>query len=184
MAAAQRSWAADLLHFWFHRLRPAQWFGRSDHVDAALRRRFGRALAMLGGRPAHEFLGDALTARAAVLLFDQCPRNLFRGSARAFATDRLARAIAKGALRKGWHRRLTRRQRQFLLLPLMHSEAIADQRQSRRLFAANGDASRKGFAAAHYLMIARFGRFPHRNVVLGRRSSPAEERAVASGHAW
>jgi uncharacterized protein (DUF924 family) len=184
MALARRRWAAELLHFWFHRLRPSHWFGRSDSVDAQLRRRFGRELAMLRMRPAREFLGDPLTARAAVLLFDQCPRNLFRGSARAFATDPLARAICHGALRKGWDRRLTRQQRMFLLLPLMHSEHIADQRQSRRRFAANGDASRTGFAAAHYQMVARFGRFPHRNAVLGRRSTPAEERAIAGGHAW
>ena len=79
---------------------------------------------------------------------------------------------------------MTRTQRQFLLLPLMHSEDIADQRRSVRYFAANGDAGRKGFARSHYRMVARFGRFPHRNAVLGRRSSPAEARAVASGNAW
>lgn len=184
MTAARQAWAADLLHFWFHKLRPAQWFARDDAVDAALRRRFAPLLSGLSRQPLRKFLSDPLTVRAAVLLFDQVPRNSFRGDPRAFATDRLAAAITRGALKRGWHRRLTRTQRQFLLLPLMHSEDIADQRRSVRYFAANGDAGRKGFARSHYRMVARFGRFPHRNAVLGRRSSPAEARAVASGNAW
>jgi uncharacterized protein (DUF924 family) len=184
LAAAQRAWAAQLLHFWFHDLRPAQWFGRSDVVDAALRMRFAPLLAGLSRRPAREFLRDPLTARAAILLFDQVPRNSFRDSPRTFASDALARRITHGALRKGWHRKLTRPQRQFLLLPLMHSENIADQRLSLRLFAANGDRSRRGFAYSHYRMIARFGRFPHRNTLLERRSKAAEERAIAAGNHW
>ena len=184
MSAAPRRWAADLLHFWFHELQALQWFVRDDAVDAALRRRFAPLLPGLSRQPLRKLLSDPLTARAAVLLFDQIPRNSFRGSARAFATDRLAAAITKSALKRGWHRRLTRTERQFLLLPLMHSEGIADQRRSVRHFAANGDAGRKGFARSHYRMVARFGRFPHRNAVLGRRSSAAEARAVASGNAW
>lgn len=184
MAAAPQGWAAGLLHFWFHRLRPPQWFARDDAVDAVLRRRFAPLVRDLSRQPLRKFLRDPLTARAAVLLFDQVPRNSFRDSAQAFAADRLAAAITRAALKRGWHRRLTRVQRQFLLLPLMHSEAIADQRLSLRHFAANGDAGRKGFARSHYRMVARFGRFPHRNAVLGRRSTTAEERAVASGNAW
>ncbi len=184
MSAARQAWAADLLHFWFHKLRHPQWFARDDAVDAQLRRRFAPLLRGLPRQPLRRFLADPLTARAAVLLFDQVPRNSFRGSPRAFATDQLAAAITRAALAKGWHRRLTRTQRQFLLLPLMHSEAIADQHLSVRHFAANGDAGRSGFARSHYRMVARFGRFPHRNEVLGRRSSPAEVRAIASGNAW
>jgi hypothetical protein len=90
MTAARQAWAADLLHFWFHKLRPAQWFGRDDAVDAALRRRFAPLLTGLSRQPLRKFLSDPLTARAAVLLFDQVPRNSFRGDPRAFATDRLA----------------------------------------------------------------------------------------------
>ena len=81
MAAARRRWAAELLHFWFHTLRPRDWFQGGEAVDEALRRRFARDLAMLRTRPASEFLGDPATARAAVLLFDQVPRNIHRGSA-------------------------------------------------------------------------------------------------------
>lgn len=173
-----------MLHFWFYELRPDQWFGRSDAVDAALRRRFSRALAMLGRQPASTFLGDPLTARAAVLLFDQVPRNLFRDDPRAFAYDRLARAITRGVLAKGWDRTMARPARHFLYMPLMHSEAIADQLLALQLFATLGDSRTLGFCRAHARMIERFGRFPHRNGVLGRKSTRAEKRAVAAGNAW
>lgn len=184
MSAAQRPWAADLLHFWFHDLRPDQWFGRNAVVDERLRRRFGATLEALRGRAALEFLKDPLTARAAVLLFDQCSRNLFRDDPRAFAQDRLARAICKGAIARVWDEGLTRTERQFLYMPMMHSEAIADQRLSLRLFASLSDSFTLGFARDHHAMIARFGRFPHRNAIMGRRSTLAEQRAVAAGNAW
>jgi uncharacterized protein (DUF924 family) len=153
-------------------------------VDDQLRHRFGRELAMLSRRPAHEFLTDPRTALASVLLFDQVPRNIRRGTAAAFATDRLARAIAKGAMARGWDRQLSKAERQFLAMPLMHSEAIADQIDSLALFASLGQRHGWPFARSHYRMIARFGRFPHRNEALGRKSTPAERRAVAAGFAW
>ena len=184
MSAAPRRWAAELLHFWFHRLCADQWFGRSDSVDAALRRRFGRELAALQRRPSSEFLRDPETARAAVLLFDQLPRNLHRASPLAFATDPLARDICKGAIARGWDRGLGKHERQFLYMPLMHSESIADQRLSLRMFTGLGDSSITTFARMHYRMVARFGRFPHRNAELGRASTPAELRAIAAGNSW
>lgn len=184
MALAIRPWAVDLLHFWFHTLDAKQWFARSDTVDAALRQRFGRLLVALGRRPAREFLSDPLTARAAVLLFDQCPRNLRRGRADAFAFDPLARAIAKGAIARGWDKGLALHERQFLYMPLMHSESADDQISSLRLYARLGNAFILGFARDHAAMVRRFGRFPHRNAVLGRASTAAELHAVASGHAW
>lgn len=184
MAAAHRPWAAELLHHWFDKLRPSEWFGRSADVDGQLRRRFGRELAALGRQPAYEFLTDRSTARAAVLLFDQLPRNLFRDDPRAFAYDPLARAVTRGALARGWDKGLGRQECQFLYMPLMHSEAIADQLLSLKLYAALGDPFVLSFARAHYRMIARFGRFPHRNAELGRKSTRAEERAVVAGNAW
>ena len=184
MTAARQPWAAEILHFWFHDLRPAQWFGRSDVVDHALQQRFGRSLAMLSGLPAAAFLSDPLTARAAILLFDQCPRNIHRGNARAFATDPLARAICKGALARGWDKRLALHESQFLLMPLMHGEDIADQMLSVQAFAALGDSGITRFARAHWRMVARFGRFPHRNAVLGRTSTAAEVKAIAAGNNW
>ncbi len=184
MTAARSGWPAQLLHYWFHQLRPDQWFGRSDEVDAQLDRRFGSTLAVLANRPAREFLRDPLTARAAVLLFDQLPRNLHRGTPQAFASDPLARAILKGARARGWDRGLGKSACQFLYLPLMHSEAIADQRLAMRLLPRLGDPWITAFAGAHYRMIARYGHFPHRNAIFGRTSSPAEQCAIASGNTW
>lgn len=182
MTAAPRRWAAELLHVWFHRLGPDDWFGGGERVDALLHERFAREWHALRHRPARDFLGDTRVALAAILLFDQVPRNLFRGQARAFASDRLARRIARGMIASGADRALPERQRAFVAMPLMHSEHIADQRASLAYFARS--SGQRGFARSHYRMIARFGRFPHRNAVLGRRSSAAERRAVASGYAW
>ena len=180
---APRRWAADLLHLWFHVLRPADWYRGGDGVDALLRRRFVGDLATLSTRSVGEFLSDPLTARAAILLFDQVPRNIHRGSARAFASDPLARQIARGVIANRWDLVAPQRERQFVYMPLMHSEGIADQRASLAVFAAFAPAN-IGFARAHYRMIARFGRFPHRNAALGRTSSDAEQRAVADGFSW
>ena len=183
MAAAARPWARDLLHVWFERLAPADWFGGGKRVDALLRRRFENTLRAMGNRPAEEFLTDRMTARAAILLFDQIPRNLYRDSAQAFAWDGLALALTHGFLSRGWLAGLSRQQKQFVLMPLMHSEAIADQELSLRLFARHAPGS-LSFARSHHRMIARFGRFPHRNEILGRKSSAAEKRAVANGFSW
>ena len=184
MAAPQRRWAAELVHFWFHKLGPRDWFRPDPRVDDELRRRFERELAALRTRSPAEFLADPLTALAAVLLFDQLPRNLYRGTARAYAFDPLARAIALGALKHAWDAALALPQRQFLAMPLMHSEDIADQRMSLRVYAVLGPRYGWPFAVSHHRMIARFGRFPHRNEALGRASTPAEKRAVAQGFAW
>ena len=184
MAAPQRRWAAELLHFWFHKLGPRVWFAADERVDDLLRRRFRHELTRLAVRPAAEFLDEPLTALAAVLLFDQLPRNLYRNDPRTYAFDPLARAIAKGALDRGWERALSPAQRQFLAMPLMHSEAIADQQRCLAYYNTLGTRFGRPFAISHHRMVARFGRFPHRNDVLGRTSTAAEKRAVAAGYHW
>jgi len=184
MTAPRAGWQQQLLQFWFHKLDNKQRFARDEAVDRVIRRRFAPRLRWFGQQPSSTFLRDAQTARAAIILFDQVPRNSFRDDPRAFAFDRKARAITHGALSRGWLSALAREERQFLLMPLMHSEAIADQRESVRQFTRLGDASTRRFALAHWRMIARFGRFPHRNALLARASSPAETRAVAAGNHW
>lgn len=148
-----------------------------------LERRFAHDLGCLRPRPAREFFSDPLSARAAILLFDQIPRNIYRNSPAAFATDALARQLTYGILARGWDRSAPLRERPFIYMPLMHSEAIADQRVSLAIFARHARAS-FGFARSHHRMIARFGRFPHRNDILGRASSAAEKAAVAEGFVW
>ncbi|MGX7896420.1 DUF924 family protein [Tsuneonella sp. HG222] len=184
MTAARRAWAADLLHFWFHVLEPGEQFASPPAVDEELRRRYGRLWQALRHQPAATFLSNPDTARAAILLFDQVPRNIHRESPLAFASDPLARRLVTQALHRGWASGLSTEERQFLLMPLMHSEYILDQRESLARFTALGDPQITAFASAHHRMIARFGRFPHRNAVLGRKSTPAEKRAVAQGFAW
>ena len=181
MAALRRSWAAHLLYFWYHDLAPADWWRGGDAVDAACRQ-FESAYQALRKRPADEFLDGPRAALAAVLLFDQIPRNLYRDTPRAWATDPLARAITHAALRRGWDAPLGRAERQFLYMPLMHSERVADQLLSVRLFTRLGLAI--PFARDHADVVRRFGRFPHRNEALGRKSTPAEKRAVAQGASW
>lgn len=184
MAAPQRRWAAELLHFWFHGLTARQRFAVNPAVDAQLRRRFERDLRALGTRPVAEFLAGPLDVLAAVILFDQLPRNLYRGTPRAFATDAKARQLAKAALAQGLDGALSPEQRQFLAMPLMHSESRSDQLLALRIYAPLGLRHGWPFARAHAQMIARFGRFPHRNPALGRTSTAAELRAVAAGNHW
>lgn len=180
-----RFWAANLLHTWFVDLGAADWFGGSVEVDNLLRHRFADRITPLSRQAPEQFMDGPHAALAAVLLFDQLPRNLWRGTAHAFAHDRLARAITHGALKRGYDEALRSDvERQFLAMPLMHSEGIADQRLSLRFFAELGPRYGWGFARSHYAMVARFGRFPHRNDALGRKSTPAEERAVAAGFSW
>jgi uncharacterized protein (DUF924 family) len=184
LAASHRRWAAELLHHWFHRLKPAQRFASNLAVDAELAARFAPDLAMLYTRPSDEFLTDPQTALAAVLLFDQVPRNIYRGTPQAFLFDPHARAITYGALERGFDAGLTRLEQQFLAMPLMHSESRADHLLSLQIYARLGPRYGWAFAQSHAQMVLRFGRYPHRNAVLGRTSTAAERRAVAQGFAW
>ena len=124
--------------------------------------------------PVEECVADADKALAAVIVCDQFPRNMFRGTPRAFATDSKALTIANAAIAKGYDAALTQSQRQFLYLPFEHAEDAASQARAVELFAPLGDAELTKYAEAHKAIIDRFGRFPHRNAVLGRVSTPEE----------
>ncbi len=124
--------------------------------------------------PPESFLDDARTALAAVILFDQLPRNMFRGHADQFMTDPLALAIARAAVDRGYDQDMTKDEKAFLYMPFEHSENLADQRRALALFTALGDDWLLGFARKHHDIIERFGRFPHRNAILGRAPRPAE----------
>ena len=127
--------------------------------------------------PPERFLDDARTALAAVILFDQLPRNMFRGHADQFMTDPLALAIARAAVDRGYDHGMTKDEKTFLYMPFEHSENITDQRRAVALFTALGDDWLLGFARKHHDIIERFGRFPHRNAMLGRAPRPAEAAA-------
>lgn len=183
MTGEPRDWAAELLHLWFQELAPSDWFGSSDAVDQTLKQRFESDLLALRAKPATDFLTDLQTARAAILLFDQVPRNIYRGTAEAFAFDGLAREITKGVIAKGWDAEIPDKERQFIAMPLMHSEDIADQQASVDYFETHLPGNGP-FAKSHHEMIARFGRFPHRNAALGRETTEDEQAAVDAGFSW
>jgi uncharacterized protein (DUF924 family) len=174
-----------LLDFWFgagtgEADQPRDiWWESSPEFDAALRSRF----LALHGRAERGELGSWLAepegALALVILLDQLSRNLYRGTPRAYASDVLARTAAEHALAAGFDARLPAVRRRFLYMPLMHSEQLADQQRCVALFATVTEPSdaEQALASAqrHAAIIARFGRFPHRNEVLGRETSSAEE---------
>ena len=177
-------WVEQLLAFWFDTHGEKNWFGGGPGFDAEVRERFADWREALRSQPVEAFTGDADTALAAVLLFDQVPSNVYRGSAEAFATDSAALGIACEAVRRGLDDGQSIERRLFLYLPFEHSEDIEDQRESLRLMASLGSADYLDFAQKHFDMIDRFGRFPHRNAALGRADRPGEAEAVAAGWGW
>lgn len=179
-----RDWAANVRRYWFDELGANRWWVRDEAVDRAIADRFADLWEEKRcGEPA-DFLDSAEQALAGVVPFDQFPRNLFRGEARAFSTDRLARSIAEGAIARGYDGGMSGHERQFLYMPFMHSEDLPDQRRSLELFEALGDDYALGFTRDHHELIARFGRFPHRNAALGRETRSEEEEAVEEGAGW
>lgn len=169
-------WRRDVLAYWFG-LDPGDWWRSDTAVDEDIRKRFLKLWTEKRQLPVSAFLDDPLTALAAVILFDQFPRNMFRGEAEQFATDHLALAIAKAAVDHGFDDRLQSKERGFLYMPFEHSEILADQKRSLQLFTALGDDYLLGFAKKHHDVIERFGRFPHRNAILGRAPRQAETSA-------
>jgi uncharacterized protein (DUF924 family) len=174
---------ADVTGFWTA-AGPAKWWNRSDAFDDAIRLRFEPVhhAAARGEYAAWEASADG--ALALILLFDQFPRNLYRNSAHAFATDPLARAIARRAVESGKDKATTAELRTFIYMPFMHSEDLADQDMAVALFEAydaeTGELSNLKYAVEHREIIRRFGRFPHRNPLFGRATT-AEERAFLDG---
>jgi uncharacterized protein (DUF924 family) len=184
MAMPPADWAATLLRFWFDEHKDSDWFGGGPDFDQAVTHNFAGWRDAMRSQPMEAFNGDADTALAAIILFDQVPRNAYRETAEAFATDHIALAIARQAVALGLDAALGKDQRLFLYLPFEHSEDAADQRESVRLISSLRDQRLTQFALDHQAMIDRFGRFPHRNKVLGRADRAGEAEAVASGHKW
>ena len=170
-------WRAHVLKFWFG-LQPDQWWRTDPELDHRIHREFLGLWSEKRQLPAETFLTDPLSALAAVILFDQFPRNMFRGHADAFSTDPLALAVAKLAVEKGLDEKLDVGERTFLYMPFMHSENLDDQNRAVLLFTRLGDERQLEYAKRHRDIIAKFGRFPHRNAILGRAPRADE---LASG---
>ncbi|QNP41764.1 DUF924 family protein [Lysobacter solisilvae (ex Woo and Kim 2020)] len=169
----------DIVGFW-REAGPQRWFGGGDAFDAECRTRFLDAHLLAARREFEHWLGDAEGALALVLLLDQIPRNAFRRSGHAYATDGLAREYATRALTLGFDTQVDVALRTFFYLPFEHSEAMVDQDRAVELFARlPGDGLR--WAQLHHDIIRRFGRFPHRNAALGRASTTEERAFLAEG---
>jgi uncharacterized protein (DUF924 family) len=167
-------WPWQVLRFWFQDLDPKAWFTRSEDTDARIRRRFSLLPADLCTVDPRLLATSAKGALAAVIVLDQFPRNMHRGTAEAFAYDDQALMVAQRAIGLGLDRLLRRDERLFLYLPFEHSENARMQARSVELMARLGNSGWHQYALAHKEIIDRFGRFPHRNVALGRASTPDE----------
>ena len=167
--------ARAVLDFWFGEVETGKWFKKDAAFDEAVRARFAglRTRAAAGG--CEDWRATARGCLALIVVLDQFPRNMFRGDARSFATDAAALDVMRGALEQGFDAGLSPQEKQFLYMPLQHSENAADHARSVTLYAATGDADLLKWAEAHKAVIDRFGRFPHRNAILGRESTPEEE---------
>ncbi len=173
-----------VLDFWFSARARKRWFSSTPAFDRELERRFGG----LVGRAARGELADwehsASGALALVVLLDQLPLNIFRDRPEAFATERAALAVAGRAVDRGLDAELDDAGKAFLYMPFMHSEELADQERSVALFAAAGLADNLKWARHHREIVRRFGRFPHRNAILGRDSSAEEIAWLQSDEAF
>lgn len=180
-----------LLDFWFgaptadggyeHQFR---WFRADSAFDAECSAHYAELCARAAGGELEALQASAESSLALVLLLDQLPRNMYRGRPEAFAADEKARAVARGAIERGLDRELPKPQRLFLYLPFEHSESLADQDLALELIAALGDQEQTYWARRHRYAIARFGRFPHRNAILGRHSTAEEMAFLNSPDSW
>lgn len=167
---------ADILDFWFSEIQPAQWWSKSDDFDRLIAARFGAVLQAAARCELYAWRATPAGRLAEVIVLDQFSRNIHRGDALAFANDALALGLAQEAVAAGADKGLLLAQRAFLYMPYMHSESAAIHALAVALFSQPGLEHNLDFELRHKAIIDRFGRYPHRNAVLGRAST-AEEAA-------
>ena len=171
--------AADVVAFW-REAGPSKWFAKDDAFDAEFERRFSDAHFAAARRELDDWAGTAEGALALLVLLDQFPRNVYRGTGHAYATDPLAMHFARRMVDAGQDRQLAPELRRFCYLPFQHAEDLAEQERAVALIRAGGDGDAK-WAVHHRDIIRRFGRFPHRNAILGRESTPEELAYMRDG---
>lgn len=172
--------AAEVVAFWRDAGRE-KWFAKNDAFDAECRARFADALARAAAGELDAWAETPEGALGLVILLDQIPRNIFRGDPRTWASDAQALAVAERALARGFDRKVAAELRAFFYLPFEHAESRGAQARSLDLFAALGDADFLHWARHHHDIVMRFGRFPHRNAVLARQSTPEELAFLEEG---
>ena len=169
----------EVLTFW-REAGPDRWFNKDDAFDASIRERFLPTYEAAARGELAGWEASAEGALALVIVLDQFPRNMFRGSARTYAADATARTVANRALKRGYDLDVPGNERGFFFLPFMHSEDLADQERCVALYREAGDENLK-YAIEHADIVRRFGRFPHRNAALGRETTAEEAAFLAAG---
>jgi uncharacterized protein (DUF924 family) len=169
----------EVLGLWFSEDAERHWFASTPVFDLEIRRRFAETFARAASGELKSWEETPEGCVALCILLDQMPRNMFRGSPRAFATDPKALAVATRAVGRGFDRALAPEHKQFLYLPFVHSEDVANQMRALALFEAAGLRDPLEFVKGRVALIRRFGRFPHRNAILGRTSTPEELNFLA-----
>ncbi|MBB3800232.1 MULTISPECIES: DUF924 family protein [Xanthomonas] len=181
IAKTERNKQADVVLAFWELAGSARWFTHNDAFDANFRQHFSEQhFAAARGEYAH-WMARAEDALALLILLDQFPRNAFRGSAHAYATDGLALQCAKQAVERGFDQQVSAQLRLFFYLPFEHAEDLQEQARAVELISALDDAETTHWALEHQRIIQRFGRFPHRNTVLGRATSAAEQQFLDDG---
>lgn len=172
----------EILKFWLDECGPKEWFEQDDALDETIRTRFGATWSAAAEGKFALWLTYPTGALAYIILTDQFSRNMFRGQAQAFSTDKAALAVAKSAIAKGWDMKVDAPARVFFYMPLEHSENLCDQDRAVRLICERmKDESFLLHARAHREVIRDFGRFPHRNTSLGRKATVAEQAHLDAG---
>ncbi|USD64949.1 DUF924 family protein [Vibrio sp. SCSIO 43136] len=164
----------DVLTFWFDELTPKQWFVGDETLDTQISERFGELHSKAAQCELFEWRQSPFGRLAEIIVLDQFSRNIYRGKPQAFASDPLALGLAQEAVRYGEDKILSPQQRNFLYMPFMHSESLKVHEQAVGLFQTNGNESTLEYEFKHKEIIERFGRYPHRNAILGRTSSQEE----------
>jgi uncharacterized protein (DUF924 family) len=175
---------ADILDFWFSEPSRRRWFKSTSGFDRELAERFEELHVMAADGVLADWEQSPDGALALVILLDQIPLNIYRGEPRCFATEGLALAVAGRAIARGLDRELAPERLAFLYMPYMHSESLTDQERSVELYTQPGLEHHLKWARHHRDIVRRFGRFPHRNAVLGRESTPEEQRYLDSPEAF
>jgi len=164
----------DVLSFWFNELEPKDWFVSSDEVDKTITTRFGTLLDSAAQCELSTWRNSAKGRLAEIIVLDQFSRNVYRNSAKAFSQDPLALALAQEAIALGLDKELNTIECSFLYMPFMHSESASIHQQAVELFNQPGLENNYDFELKHKVIIDRFGRYPHRNEILGRASTTEE----------
>ena len=174
----------DIVEFWFSEEVRKLWFNSTAEFDQQLRDRYLSTWEQAGRGELDDWMATAEGCLALVILLDQFPLNMFRGDGICFSTEARSRDVARHAIDRGFDKSLPMEQRAFLYMPFMHSEDLADQTYALELFDQPGLEGNLRFAHHHYGIVEKFGRFPHRNDMLGRESTPAEIEYLNSKEAF